>query len=225
MAAHHHSGLLPEPEQSVGVDGRFATGACVMARYRDGKLRPAQVIDSRPARMSKSHAWDYYVHFIEYNRRMDGWVSGDDMELFDAFDASGMNEEEQEARKRKRKEAFHERLLEEDHEGMDAASLKEHEEVTKVKNVQRIEFGRWLIDAWYFSPFPKEYYADGVTDMVRLRAAVPASCLTLPAAASFLRVLPVVLPAAVRDGAPLPQVQPQAPARQRNLPRQEAGRV
>jgi histone acetyltransferase MYST1 len=34
---------------------------------------------------------------------------------------------------------------------------KEHEEITKVKNIPRIELGRYEIDAWYYSPYPEEY--------------------------------------------------------------------
>lgn len=34
---------------------------------------------------------------------------------------------------------------------------KEHEEITKVKNVSVIELGRWEIDTWYFSPYPEEF--------------------------------------------------------------------
>jgi len=34
---------------------------------------------------------------------------------------------------------------------------KEHEEITKVKNVNTIEFGRYEIDTWYFSPYPEEF--------------------------------------------------------------------
>lgn len=43
------------------------------------------------------------------------------------------------------------------HEELDAASLREHEEFTKVKNIAKIELGRYEIDTWYFSPFPSEY--------------------------------------------------------------------
>ena len=53
---------------------------------------------------------------------------------------------------------------EEEHEGMDDASLREHEEVTKVKNVKMIEIGRHRMETWYFSPFPKEYWQDGPID-------------------------------------------------------------
>jgi histone acetyltransferase MYST1 len=34
---------------------------------------------------------------------------------------------------------------------------REHEEATKVKNIQKIELGQWEIDCWYFSPYPDEY--------------------------------------------------------------------
>jgi histone acetyltransferase MYST1 len=34
---------------------------------------------------------------------------------------------------------------------------KEHDEITKVKNIQTIELGRFEIDTWYFSPYPEEF--------------------------------------------------------------------
>jgi histone acetyltransferase MYST1 len=43
-----------------------------------------------------------------------------------------------------------------EHEGLDEASLREHEEVTKVKNVNHIELGEFQMETWYFSPLPKE---------------------------------------------------------------------
>ena len=36
--------------------------------------------------------------------------------------------------------------------------------MTKVKNVKRVQFGRHILECWYFSPFPKEYYPDGPVD-------------------------------------------------------------
>ncbi len=38
-----------------------------------------------------------------------------------------------------------------------AALEREHEEVTKVKNIERIYMGQWEVEAWYFSPYPEEY--------------------------------------------------------------------
>ena len=38
-----------------------------------------------------------------------------------------------------------------------SALEKKHEEITKVKNIETIELGRYEIDAWYFSPYPEEF--------------------------------------------------------------------
>lgn len=38
-----------------------------------------------------------------------------------------------------------------------AALEKEHEAITKVKYIDRIQIGRFEIDTWYFSPYPEEY--------------------------------------------------------------------
>ncbi len=50
-----------------------------------------------------------------------------------------------------------------EHEGLDEASLREHEEVTKVKNVAEVQLGRYRMNAWYFSPIPKELLQNGNT--------------------------------------------------------------
>ena len=47
-----------------------------------------------------------------------------------------------------------------EHEGMDEASLREHEEVTKVKNCSFLELGEFQMETWYFSPLPKELLSD-----------------------------------------------------------------
>jgi histone acetyltransferase MYST1 len=38
-----------------------------------------------------------------------------------------------------------------------AALEKEHEETTKVKNIEKIIMGGWEVECWYFSPYPDEY--------------------------------------------------------------------
>jgi hypothetical protein len=53
-----------------------------------------------------------------------------------------------------------------EHEGMDEAALKEHEEVTKIKNVATLELGQYQMDTWYFSPLPKEYLPGGMIDVL-----------------------------------------------------------
>lgn len=34
---------------------------------------------------------------------------------------------------------------------------REHEETTKVKNIEKIIMGDWEVEAWYYSPYPEEY--------------------------------------------------------------------
>lgn len=45
-----------------------------------------------------------------------------------------------------------------EHEGLDETSLIEHEKLTKIKNIQTVQLGKYKMHCWYFSPFPLEYY-------------------------------------------------------------------
>lgn len=38
-----------------------------------------------------------------------------------------------------------------------AALEREHEEMTKVKNIEKIYMGQWEVEAWYYSPYPEDY--------------------------------------------------------------------
>ena len=40
--------------------------------------------------------------------------------------------------------------------GLDEDYLREHEEATRLKTVERISIGPHLVDCWYFSPYPAE---------------------------------------------------------------------
>ncbi|KAE8732972.1 hypothetical protein F3Y22_tig00001644pilonHSYRG00005 [Hibiscus syriacus] len=58
---------------------------------------------------------------------------------------------------RHQKRKIDETHVEVGHEELDAASLREHEEFTKVKNILTIELGRYETETWCFPPFPPEY--------------------------------------------------------------------
>jgi histone acetyltransferase MYST1 len=34
---------------------------------------------------------------------------------------------------------------------------KKHQETTKVRNIEKIYFGEYEINTWYYSPYPEEY--------------------------------------------------------------------
>jgi histone acetyltransferase MYST1 len=38
----------------------------------------------------------------------------------------------------------------------EAALEKEHEERTKVKNIDTIQIGKYQVDTWYYSPYPDD---------------------------------------------------------------------
>ena len=40
---------------------------------------------------------------------------------------------------------------------LDPATQREHEAATRVKNIHKIVLGRWEMQTWYYSPFPKGY--------------------------------------------------------------------
>jgi histone acetyltransferase MYST1 len=72
-----------------------------------------------------------------------------------------------------------------EHEGMDASSLREHEEVTKVKNIGFLELGRYQMETWYFSPLPKELIHDFMKENSTGAPGAAASASTT----GFLEVL------------------------------------
>lgn len=114
---------------------------------------------------------EYYVHYVEFNRRLDEWVSLDQLDL----DGKVKIDLPKKDKVRKKLEKAHEgrkmtrqakRKLNEltdsnDGHGESSAAMKalekEHEEITKVKNIQKIELGKYEIDTWYFSPYPDEF--------------------------------------------------------------------
>ena len=115
-----------------------------MAR-RSAVPRP-RVIERRtgsPAGVPEEY--EYYVHYEQFNRRLDTWVTIADMDVKTA-------EQDEDKKKRKAEEAH-----DEEHAEFDPNALREHEEVTKVRNILKVELGKHEMDTWYFSPFPPEY--------------------------------------------------------------------
>ncbi|RRT73483.1 hypothetical protein B296_00006745 [Ensete ventricosum] len=102
---------------------------------------------------------------LTVNRRLDEWVKLEQLDL-DTVETDVDEKVEDKVffqlvtslkMTRHQKRKIDETHVEHGHEELDAASLREHEEFTKVKNIAKIELGRYEIDTWYFSPFPPEY--------------------------------------------------------------------
>lgn len=131
-------------------------GTLLECRWRDDRYYPARIIERRKNEGDDSEDYDYYVHYRKFNRRMDEWVTVDNFNLDTVVPPEPADPNDKSRSKRKADEE-HSEEEGEGHENFDAQALREHEEFTKVKNIERIELGRYEMETWYFSPFPPEY--------------------------------------------------------------------
>jgi histone acetyltransferase HTATIP len=142
----------------------------------------------------------YYVHYVDYNKRLDEWVSEDRIDATKVFfpkkeskhlkntssrpaspDASDLpwpacNLKKNISIARKRKLEAANNIVQETEEAdspvpptttpsappqtgsMRTGSLSHHSDdiVTRIKNIEMIELGRFRIKPWYFAPYPLE---------------------------------------------------------------------
>lgn len=138
----------------------------------------AEVIEVR-SNPQEGGRYEYYVHYEGLNRRLDEWVGRDRVDISTGSrakaeaDARAAKEsavitpqitddgkpERKITRNQKRKhdEINHVQKTFAEMDPTTAALEREHEAITKVKYVDKIQFGKYEIDAWYFSPFPEDY--------------------------------------------------------------------
>lgn len=74
-------GRAPKDEGESGPLN-MKEGTKVFAKFRDGQELRATVIDRKPIKKedgAPTGKYRYYVHWTDWNRRMDSWVDGDDV--------------------------------------------------------------------------------------------------------------------------------------------------
>ncbi|XP_063988251.1 histone acetyltransferase KAT8-like [Diachasmimorpha longicaudata] len=147
-------------------------GEHYLVRRSDDSWHPAEIIQTR-FNDGEGH-YEYYVHYEGYNRRLDEWVPRDRImsSRFDMSDTSWKTSENAPAgdlladssdrkitrnQKRRHDEINHIQKTYAEMDPTTAALEKEHEAITKVKYIDKIQIGRYEIDTWYFSPYPEEY--------------------------------------------------------------------
>jgi len=122
----------------------FAVGEEVYAFFAEAKWwRRANVLAVR----NTGDTLEYYIHFYNMNRRNDRWLgqeyvrsepgSDDDESMTGAPASDGSYSDES------------------DHEGMTQQDIQEWERATKVKRINKIMLGKYLVETWYWSPYPK----------------------------------------------------------------------
>lgn len=159
-------GGLGGREQEVSVE----IGETYLCQRADKTWHTAEVIQSRLNEQEGRE--EFYVHYVGFNRRLDEWVGKARLALTktvkDAVRKSteiggvgdlGEQPERKITRNQKRKhdEINHVQKTYAEMDPTTAALEKEHEAITKVKYVDKIQIGNFEIDAWYFSPFPEDY--------------------------------------------------------------------
>lgn len=93
---------------------------------------------------------EFYVHYAELNRRLDEWVSESALDLSDLAQI--------EVPKRKKEKTRSTKTLAAKQENLEEPMLNkppQDEEFNKMKNVRKIMLRNYLVEAWYFSPYPK----------------------------------------------------------------------
>ena len=144
------------------VQQGYDVGSRIMASSSfDDQEHPAEIIERRQEKKS----WQYYVHYIDFDKRLDEWIPASRVGRLDGAIArapsvklsEGSDQKMTRRLKRQFEEINHVSPAVEDLPPIDQHLEKEHQEKTKVKNIQVVELGRYEIDTWYFSPYPEPY--------------------------------------------------------------------
>ncbi|KXJ27871.1 histone acetyltransferase KAT8 [Exaiptasia diaphana] len=136
-----------------------------LAQRHDLSWHAAEIIQSRPDDDGNT---EYYIHYHGFNRRLDEWVPSERVDLQqteetskaiieDRIDGDGPERKLTRNQKRKHDEINHVQKTYAEMDPTTAALEKEHEAITKIKYIDKAQFGKYEIDTWYFSPYPEEY--------------------------------------------------------------------
>ncbi|XP_035668394.1 histone acetyltransferase KAT8-like [Branchiostoma floridae] len=158
-----------KPTEENGNDHIPEISETYSVRRSDGTWHDAEVIQTR-RNEHEGGRMEFYVHYKGFNRRLDEWV---DLCRIDVQSHSSRKKRAAEEtlydfadqpdrkitrnQKRRHDEINHVQKTYAEMDPTTAALEKEHEAITKVKYVDKVQIGKYEIDAWYFSPFPEDY--------------------------------------------------------------------
>lgn len=135
--------------------GSYDDDYIYLIKNRNGDQKYARIIEPKlldnldPSIPKSFDSYKYYVHYIGQGRRHDEYV-----------DVTRMKKTEftLEMWKRDKPDALKDLHESSEEEGLDEANRKAHEDATKIKTVIEINIGRFVLETWYFSPFPEGYH-------------------------------------------------------------------
>ncbi|KAL0228352.1 hypothetical protein RCL1_004495 [Eukaryota sp. TZLM3-RCL] len=127
----------------------------VTCKWRDGNYYRAEILasDTRNSKVS------YYVHYLDFNRRLDDWVDESAIDWSGSKSVSAVPLEVQYTSGPLTRSSRRPGTEEPEKTAPPELCLYEKERIerTKFKNVMQIQLGRFVIDTWYFSPYPEDY--------------------------------------------------------------------
>ncbi|CAH8491001.1 unnamed protein product [Schistosoma turkestanicum] len=148
------------------LDPSIQIGEIYQVLRSSGQYYPAAVIEGR---INNSGNKEYYVHYCNQDRRLDEWVTSERIDCSGKLkipcesssvdqltDSTGLDIRFTRNQKRKLEETS--KVLQES-DSLDSTTQKlelEYQEFTRVKFIDQIQFGKYEIDTWYFSPYPEE---------------------------------------------------------------------
>ncbi|XP_070544573.1 histone acetyltransferase KAT8-like [Ptychodera flava] len=148
-------------------DAFIEVGENYLVKRSDNTWHKAEVIFSRENDLVGGRK-EFYVHYKGFNRRLDEWVDTERLDVTNSvtedkkvFDAKATFEESERKitrnQKRKHDEINHVQKTFAEMDPTTAALEREHEAITKIKYVDKVQIGKYEIDTWYFSPFPEDF--------------------------------------------------------------------
>lgn len=131
----------------------------------DGRSHPGEIV--RTKLDTSAHGGRlYYVHYTDCDKRLDEWVDIDrltemkeqPLDRQESLTGPDLGSDQKLTRRRTRKYKEAHPLPHVEEPPLNENPLeKAYQEKTKVKNIQIIQLGRYLIDTWYYSPYPEPY--------------------------------------------------------------------
>ena len=108
---------------------------------------------------------EYYIHYPGHDRRLDEWVTIERVDVQTAVKIDGSDDRNGSKRLKRSKSDGDTSILAATGEGAKREEKlallqsleRENEEITKVKNLHKINLGKYDVETWYYSPFPDDY--------------------------------------------------------------------
>lgn len=132
----------------------ISTGFKVPVRKRMEGMETTHMAEVLGRRVTNTGI-EFYVHYLELNRRLDEWVGE---EMLDLSDPTQVETPKKKKKTEKTKSMKPRKSLDK----MDSVEEEEpvldkppQDEEFKMKNIKKIMLRNYLVEAWYFSPYPK----------------------------------------------------------------------